>query len=370
MTVFTGNKQFDFQIDRFTSSFLNNSYVLQDRENIGLCIKDFRTWFDWWSKKANEYENLEEFKIACSYYKAAMFYLKKEDPKKQIMYTSFIRTFYKSYHDFSFERHEVPYEGAELPTLLLKNPNAKKTLLVIGGFDGYLEEIATFFKYMKGTNYNILIFDGPGQGNTPSRGLTFIPNFEKPVSKILDYFSLNEVDALGLSFGGGLVLRTAAFEKRVKRVITMDIFYSPMDTIKMSIGCMKYYLLLVLLKLEADNFINREINKIASKDVDMMWKLNNGYQLTGEENPFDLLNNLKRHNVKSILKLINQDCLLLAGKEDQYVPYKRLFKIKKGLVNSKKIEIKLFTKETGGEQHCQIGRMDLAFNEILKFLIC
>lgn len=100
----------------------------------------------------------------------------------------------------------------------------------------------------------------------------------------------------------------------------------------------------------------------------MMWKLNNGYQLTGENNPYDLINNLKRHNAKSILRLINQDCLLLAGKEDQYVPYKRLYTIQKGLTNSKNIQTKLFTKETGGEQHCQVGRMDLAFNEIIKFL--
>ncbi|GIN73386.1 alpha/beta hydrolase [Bacillus sp. J14TS2] len=284
------------------------------------------------------------------------------------MYAGFIRTFYKSYNDFAFERHKVPYEGAYLPTLLLKNPNAQKTLLVLGGFDGYLEEIASFFKHMKNTDYNILIFDGPGQGNTSSHGLTFIPNFEKPVSKVLDYFSLNEVDAIGLSWGGYLVLRAAAFEKRIKRVITMDIFYSPMDTVRMNLGFLKFMCLSILLRMRADSFINKVINKIAAKDVDMMWKLNNGYQLTGENNPYDLINNLKRHNAKSILRFINQDCLLLAGKEDQYVPYKRLFTIKKGLVNSKKIETKLFTKETGGEQHCQIGRMDLAFNEISNFL--
>lgn len=368
MAKFTGNTQFDFQIDRFTSPFLDNTRVLQDREEIGLFIKDFRTWFNWWSDKAKEYEQKDEFKIAASYYKAAMFYLKSDDPEKQIMYDSFIRTFYKSYDDFDFERNKVPYEGSYLPTLLLKNPNAQKTLLVLGGFDGYLEEVASFFKHMKNTNYNILIFDGPGQGNTSSQGLAFIPDFEKPVSKVLDYFSLNEVDAIGLSWGGYLVLRAAAFEKKIKKVIAMDIFYSPMDTLRMNLGFFKFMSLSILLKMKAESVINTVINKIVIKDIDMMWKLNNGYQLTGEENPYDLINNLKRHDAKSILRLINQDCLLLAGKEDQYVPYKRLYTIQKGLTNSKNIQTKLFTKETGGEQHCQVGRMDLAFNEIIKFL--
>lgn len=51
MAIFTGNKQFDFQIDRFTSPFLDNTHVRQDREKISSFIKDFQTWFDWWSKK-------------------------------------------------------------------------------------------------------------------------------------------------------------------------------------------------------------------------------------------------------------------------------------------------------------------------------
>jgi pimeloyl-ACP methyl ester carboxylesterase len=368
MAIFTGNKQFDFQIDRFTSPFLDNPCVRQDRKEIGSFINDFHTWFYWWSNKAKEYEQNNEFKIAANYYKAAMFYLKKDDPEKQMLYDSFIRNFYKSYDDFDFERKEVPYEGSYLPTLLLRNPNAQRTLLVLGGFDGYLEVVASFFKYMKNTDYNILLFDGPGQGNTSSQGLAFIPNFEKPVSKILNYFSLNEVDAIGLSWGGYLVLRAAAFEKRINKVITMDIFYSPMDTVRMNLGFLKFTCLSILLRMKAESLINKVINKIATKDIDMMWKLNNGYQLTGENNPYDLINNLKRHNAKSILRLINQDCLLLAGKEDQYVPYKRLYTIQKGLTNSKNIQTKLFTKETGGEQHCQVGRMDLAFNEIIKFL--
>lgn len=170
---------------------------------------------------------------------------------------------------------------------------------------------------MKNTDYNILLFDGPGQGNTSSsQGLAFIPNFEKPESKILNYFSLNEVDAIGLSWGGYLVLRAAAFEKRINKVITMDIFYSPMDTVRMNLGFLKFTCLSILLRMKAESLINKVINKIATKDIDMMWKLNNGYQLTGENNPYDLINNLKRHNAKSILRLINQDCLLLAGKED------------------------------------------------------
>ncbi|WP_427910977.1 hypothetical protein ABUE38_03075 [Pediococcus parvulus] len=58
----------------------------------------------------------------------------------------------------------------------------------------------------------------------------------------------------------------------------------------------------------------------------------------------------------------------MAGKEDQYVPYKRLQPMKRALINAGHVKTKLFTKETGGEQHCQVGQINLAFDEIKRFL--
>ncbi|SCW80550.1 hypothetical protein SAMN04487970_10524 [Paenibacillus tianmuensis] len=66
--------------------------------------------------------------------------------------------------------------------------------------------------------------------------------------------------------------------------------------------------------------------------------------------------------------MINQDVLLLAGEEDQYVPISRLPQIQQELCNAATITTKVFTRETGGEQHCQAGHRHLAFNEMKKFL--
>lgn len=367
MKKITGDKQLDFQINRFTMNLMDQKSIQSDLEDMSHKITNTDNWYQWWSLKAQQYEIQNSCEIASSYYKAAMFYL-DDGVDKQSMYQGFIRCFYKYYDDFEYERNSVPYENAALPTLYLKNKQANETLLVIGGFDGYLEEVATFFKYMKGTNYNILIFDGPGQGNTSSQGLKFIPNFEKPVATILDFYQLKNVAAIGLSWGGYLVMRAAAFEKRITKVIAMDVFYSPMDTLKMNLGFIKYQILNSLLISGKKTITNKLINRLASNNIDLTWKIRNGYQLTGEKTPFDLINNLRRHNMKSILPLINQDCLLLAGDRDQYVPVKRLTDIAHGLINSKNIKTKLFTAKTGGENHCQVGRMDLAFDEIIKFL--
>ncbi len=54
----------------------------------------------------------------------------------------------------------------------------------------------------------------------------------------------------------------------------MDIFYSPMGTVRMNLYFLKYMYLSMLLKMKTSNLINKVINNIAKKDVDMMWKLN------------------------------------------------------------------------------------------------
>lgn len=365
---FTGNKQFDFQIERFTSPFMDDPEVLKDRQTIGSHISDFTSWRQWWQDRAYYYEKVGKLRIASSYYKAAMFYLTMEDAEREELYQGFLRNFYASFTDFDYDKDQVPYEKGFLPTLLLKNPKARRTLLVLGGFDGFLEEIAGFFAGMKNTDYNILIFDGPGQGNTISQGLHFSPDFHKPVSAVLDYFHLSSVDAMGLSWGGLLVMEAAAFEKRIRKVIAMDIFYTPMDTLKMSLGKASFSGLSFLLNLRAKPIVNFLINKMAKKAVELRWELNNGYMLTGETNPYDLLVNLKRHNAGRFLPQVTQDCLLLAGKEDHYVPYTRIADIILELTNARSIQANLFTSESGGEEHCQFGHMDLAFREIKHFL--
>ncbi|AHC22760.1 hypothetical protein X809_12170 [Paenibacillus polymyxa CR1] len=54
--------------------------------------------------------------------------------------------------------------------------------------------------------------------------------------------------------------------------------------------------------------------------------------------------------------------------DDQYVPISRLAQIQQELINAASITTKVFTKETGGEQHCQAGHRELAFNEMNKFI--
>src|SRR4029079_9419002 len=98
------------------------------------------------------------------------------------------------------------------------------TIVVCGGFDSYIEEFLPMLSTMVDAGHRVIAFEGPGQGSAlEDRGLTMIPEWERPVSAVLDHYRLTEVTAIGESLAGGLVIRAAAYEPRITRVVSMDI---------------------------------------------------------------------------------------------------------------------------------------------------
>lgn len=366
---YTGNEQFDLQINRFTRDYENDPKVQEDLKKIVPQLKDIDSWFKCWAGLAALREKNGDYLIASTYYKAADFYLLPTDIHKSEMCDGFRRNFYKGYHEFALEKYEIPYEGSFLPAVKLSVPNATKNLVVFGGFDSFMEEIIPMMRFLKDAGHNIIIFDGPGQGTALNNGLKFIVNWEKPTSYVLDYFQLDHVSLMGISWGGYFVMRAAAYEKRIEKVIAFDIFYSALDALTNRMSKMKSLVLRLLIAQHQANLINSIIEKRITKDIDLYWKLHKGYELTGETSPYSLIENFSHYTMQGLGPLINQEVLLLAGEDDQYVPLARLKQIKKELCNAASITSKIFTKESSGAEHCQAGRPDLAFAEIKRFLM-
>jgi pimeloyl-ACP methyl ester carboxylesterase len=74
--------------------------------------------------------------------------------------------------------------------------------------------------------YNVLLFEGPGQGQALYvQGLWLRPDFERVLTPVLDWLmDRNEVDParvalVGRSFGGYLAPRAAAFEHRIAALV-------------------------------------------------------------------------------------------------------------------------------------------------------
>lgn len=124
------------------------------------------------------------------------------------------------------EQVAIPYEGVQLRGFFFRAPGAtgKRPLLIMNnGSDGSLLDMLTLGGFAAlARGYDVLTFDGPGQGYALwKQNLHFRPDWEKVITPVVDYaLRRSEVDPkrialLGISQGGYWVPRALAFEKRI-----------------------------------------------------------------------------------------------------------------------------------------------------------
>lgn len=128
------------------------------------------------------------------------------------------------------ETVSIPFEGTTLPGYFFSaaHDGAKRaTVILIDGYDGTAEEL--YFWNARAAldrGYNVLAFDGPGQGSVlVEQGLPLRADYENVVTPVVDFLlERPDVDParialIGLSLGGHLAPRAASGEHRVAACI-------------------------------------------------------------------------------------------------------------------------------------------------------
>jgi pimeloyl-ACP methyl ester carboxylesterase len=217
---------------------------------------DPTSWYNAWSSYAGRlYERAVKsrdaghrvsarnaFLRASNYYRTAYIFMfaLPVDPRVIGAYEKQTDAFRKAAELFEppIEILKIPYENTTLPGYFIK-PDAsgapRKTLLCTGGYDGTCEEL--FFIIAGGAlerGYNVLVFDGPGQGGAlVVQKLPMRPDWENVVTPVVDYLvKRRDVDPAhialyGGSFGGYLAPRAAAFEHRLAACIADAALFDP-----------------------------------------------------------------------------------------------------------------------------------------------
>jgi pimeloyl-ACP methyl ester carboxylesterase len=364
---FHENEQFNFQINRIVT-YGDNYANIEEIQSIIPYIKDMDSWTENWMLLAEKAKDEGRFGQATYYFRMAEFYLKDDTPEKLNCYINFNECFAKANEGTSIERHEIPFEGTFLPAIYIEAVNAKGTILVHGGYDSFMEEFYPVVIDFVNHGYTLIMFEGPGQGQARKNGLTFRFDWEIPTSAIIDYFKLTEVNLMGISWGGYLAPRAAAFDKRIINVICYDMFYSGLDMILNRLTKGDGKKLMALLTTKQKLIVNKVFMNKMKESFDLDWKIQHGMYITGTKTPYDFLKSIEQHNMSKFTDKITQNVLLLAGESDQYVPVERMDQIKKELINARSVTARVFTKEEGGEQHCQVGCLSLVIEELYKFL--
>ena len=358
------NVNFNFQINRILS-FGDEGCKREEVLNAMNGVVTIDDWYKAWLKIALIAEDEKRYLHSMYYYRMAEFFLLPNHLEKNHMYTKIKEMFAKYYPHVVKEK--IPYKQGYLPCIRIKKPNAKHTLIIHGGFDSFIEEFYLLFEKLTSLQINIILFEGSGQGEALKQGLYFNEKWEQQIGIILDYYKLDSIILMGVSWGGFFALRAAAFEKRIKHVIAHGILYDGLDVQQHLIKQPARLGLKLLFFLKCKSIINTLVFKKMGQDSLIKWGITHGMYITNTKTPYDYLQAIKKHNLKGLLKKINQDVLLLTGEKDHYIPLWQFNYLRKNLLNAR-VESRMFTEKESGEQHCQVGNYEIAINHIINWI--
>ena len=368
-TEYTGNRQFDLQLNRTFAPILDRSGMetIASTTLPRLRTTDQITELAW--RLAERFSSEGDARAAWRLYELAAFYVGADDPRKRRFIDAMSASFDEAYRGLALTRHAVPYRDGELtamrweadPTDRAQAPaGTPRTLVMMNGFDGYAEEIIDFAS----RPFDVIAFDGPGQGHTVLAGMPLEPQWERPTNAVMDYFGIESAAALGVSFGGYLVMRAAAHCPRISHVIAFDMMYRLLDGLTLPLPRpLRPIADAVVASPRPAWLIDAALRTASRLNADLSWKLRQASHLTGLSRPSEVLRAFGDYTMEPLEGRITQPCLVLAGDADQYVPFERLGDVRRALRNAESLDVRTFRRAQDPDmaQHCQIGDLDRAF---------
>jgi alpha-beta hydrolase superfamily lysophospholipase len=382
--VFASNPSFWFETLR---SFSHTAYGGADFGEVLLTAQqitpgDYDGWHDGWFGLGQRLqagaENSESGGHAVSardtylrssnYYRNAEFYLHgtPDDPRINRAFNLSIEMFQRAakLFDVPIEPVEIPFEGTSLPGYFYSAGAGKRpTVVVCSGFDGTVEEnhfygAAGFVE----RGYHVLSFDGPGQpGMMHREGMVFRHDWEVPTEAVLDYLlgqrdgiDADRIAMMGVSMGGYLAPRAAAYDSRIKAVIAFDGCFDLGENFLAILPGSPDEKEAALLADSAPE-IDQLLDKVKSANPAIKWAFENGQWVLGAASPRELLRKLLDYNLSGgIAEKITCPTLVLAGKTDLFLEAQpeKLFEY----LTCEKTFI-MFTEEQAADAHVQVGAM-------------
>lgn len=368
-------RNFDYQLNRVINW---DGGRIEDVQKIASKIHNSEDWKRELITLGDEAMKDKRIENAIAYYRMSEFFMYDGDPDKKAYYEKATKLFYKYYADFftdngngrRIEKLEVPYQNVKLPVMHVK-PNGKRKglILIHGGNDSYFEEFLFSLLYLQEKGFEVYLFEGPGQGGVMRmQEMHFTHEWEKPVKAVLDYFNLTDVTIVGISLGGYLAPRAAAFDKRITKVVAWSVFPCFQDVIvgmqkpavqKLFYFCMKFHLRALI------NFV---FAKKAKKEPVIDWGLKHGMYAYEAKDAYGYAKKLKLYDIEPVAEKITQDMLILGANDDHFIDYRLIGREINMLKNVRSLTFRLFTDKENAQNHCNVGNGKLALDTICAWI--
>jgi 2,6-dihydroxypseudooxynicotine hydrolase len=228
-------------IDNWAPRLIANGVDYNDFVRVTSSISRWDEWLDAWTAAADVHRTLgvqargagrlqsagEAFLRAAVTYHFAKFVWVLDPERNRWVTNAAVRTLYEAHAilDPSARRIEADLEG-HLIAANLRWPRLTEPaplVILLPGLDSTKEEFYLWESVFLGRGMATLSLDGPGQGESGFR-TSIRADYEVAVGAILDAVSglqgldLGRVGAAGVSLGGYYVVRSAAFEPRLKAI--------------------------------------------------------------------------------------------------------------------------------------------------------
>jgi alpha-beta hydrolase superfamily lysophospholipase len=361
------NVSLNFQMNRFWN-WVGDKLMLDELRAAGTRIKSYDDWtremFDLSDKALAAGRRLP----AAYYAKMATFFLDPSDPRVKPAFQRFVDNVQAVNGITPDDHHLVPYQQTHLSAYRFTPAQPRGTIVVFGGYDSYILEWLPAALALRDAGLDTVIFDGPGQGTVLDAGMPMTADWHLPTAAILDYFKLTEITLLGFSLGGALVIRAAAHEARISRVIAMDICTSLLESSTRSFSASGLSVISANSEQMPASLVNAAVAAVRKTDLLTDWVIAQGERVMGVSTPADVFKAWRDYRTDDVSALVTQDVLLMAGAKDHYMPLQMLPDQLMTLTAAHSITARVFTEAESAQNHCQIGNMGLALKVILDWL--
>lgn len=354
----------------FTLNRLVGTIPAEEVEAVASRIDSLESWISEMRAAAVEAEHDGRLAVAARYLHAAELYMQQGDADKAEVYAHSIDLLNRALPEMANSRSSVPYGEGFLPAIRVQAWGEERDVVLIhSGFDGLVEEMYPMLGAFAAAGYTVIAFEGPGQGAAlRTHGLHMPFDWEKPVGAVIDYFKISSCTLIGMSLGGYLAPRAAAYESRIQRVVAWGAMFEFFEVYRRRLGTPKFKVLSKLLDLNLSGVVNRLITKASEKEDILKWAVTHGMHVSGTKTPFDFLQWVRTLSLQDSAHLITQDALLLMGAEDHLVYPEQLYVQAAAMTNARSVSTLMLTKSDHAAQHCQVGNTALGVTLILDWL--
>ena len=343
---------------------------IDEINRVGLRLKDRvgddEAWFQEWSAEAERLEKIGDERAAkghaisaaaylfraAHYYHVGERFVQPKTEESQAAYRRGVDAFSRaarSRRNPRIEHVEVPYEGTNLPAILVHATTpASRTgrgpvMLFLDGFD-VTKEIQYFrgIPDLAARGISCLILDGPGNGEAIRfRGLTLHHETERHAGAAYDYlvsrieFDPKRIGIMALSLGGYYAPRAAAIDQRFACCISWGAEWD-------------YH---TKWKDRLERIERGETLSLSVPWQHLLW-------VFGVKTKKAALKKLEGFKLDGVIQKMQCPYLLVYGEGDQQSPIEHAQKMIDAAGSDRK-ELKIFTREEGGYQHCQVDNVSI-----------